>query len=153
MHMERCVNGCCWIHKRENYPAQVRWDFRHKYNRPKAGVFVHDPIEKRILLVQSRGMKWGPPKGTVEYTDDNIIDCALRELLEETGITMKTDDLVNDSVQLFQISRATYFYVMRSVCPVEPKDIDITGYTWIKTNCAKQLDLNSHCKQLLKKLE
>lgn len=42
-----------------------------------------------ILLVKNRqGEKWSFPKGHKEYFDKTPLDCALRELREETGIIL-----------------------------------------------------------------
>jgi 8-oxo-dGTP diphosphatase len=40
---------------------------------------------KKILLVKGKGGKWSLPKGHMEYKESDI-QCALRELYEETGI-------------------------------------------------------------------
>lgn len=141
-----CQNQCCVIHYR-SYSGSL--DFRHKYNRPKAGVFLHDDAHHRILVVQSRGMKWGPPKGTVELTDSTLEECALRELYEETGIRLSESLLTRP----IQINRATYYDVsVDHSDEISVRDCDISGYTWIRTSCIRELDLNSHCKQLLKSL-
>ena len=142
-----CQKGCCIIRKRTGY-VPVRTDFRYKYNKPKAGVFIHDDCQKRILLVQSRGQKWGPPKGTMETSDSSLEDCAIRELFEETGIGLDKSCFT----RTIQINRASYFDVSASVTPVLVRDRDITGYTWMHLDCVHEMDLNSHCKQLLRKV-
>ena len=53
-----------------------------------AGIVVYDSKTQRILLVQTRGYyKWGPPKGGIEI-DESPHDCAVRELHEETGLSL-----------------------------------------------------------------
>lgn len=143
--MKTCQNECCTIYYR-SYNGSL--DFRHKYNRPKAGVFLHDDVHHCILVVQSRGMKWGPPKGTVEVTDASLQECALRELREETGIQLSLSSLTKP----IQINRATYYDVPYEKSDVFVRDEDISGYAWMRTSCIRELDLNSHCKQLLKSL-
>jgi 8-oxo-dGTP pyrophosphatase MutT (NUDIX family) len=46
----------------------------------------------KILVVKNRkGSKWSFPKGHKEHYDKTSLDCALRELKEETGITLHRD--------------------------------------------------------------
>jgi len=134
---------------------------RKKYGRQKGGVFIYDPVTTRVLLVQSRWEKWGAPKGTREDEDATIERCALRELQEESGITLEEGDLGKS----FRIDRAHYFYVELPYADYGPTmgnflttvelDNDATGITWITKSCLETLiqknaiDLNSHCKKLL----
>lgn len=126
-----------------------------KYKRLKSGVLFHDTHSERVLLIQSCGQKWGPPKGTKETTDETIVDCAIREVLEETGLRVSKDELL--ASQSVTIDRATYFYVQRSVCDVGPTTTtanDATGWTWIRLPCLQELvkagkmDITSHCSKL-----
>ena len=77
-----CNRGCCCLVSRE-FKGGVKFYPRPK--REKAGICIYDPEKDKILLVQSRGMKWGAPKGALEESDCSILDCALRETREETG--------------------------------------------------------------------
>ncbi len=56
-----CENGCC------KYEMKIydRCVFTPR-NKQKAGVFIYDSIGGKILLDQSRGNLWGPPKGSCE---------------------------------------------------------------------------------------
>ena len=131
-----CNNGCCEIkikpYKQTNYMI--------KKNKKKAGVFIYDPNTKKILIVQSRGNLWGSPKGSLEYRESEV-ECAIREVLEETGITIK-EELLKKSVTICNLS--TYFYVEMNECFVEidiEKDDyknDATGIAWIKPECLKK---------------
>lgn len=51
--------------------------------------------ENRILLIKPKGIEsdnhWSIPKGYIEDTDANIIETALRETFEETGINIPID--------------------------------------------------------------
>lgn len=154
-HRKRCFKGCCTIFTKEKNPDEEEHDFRSKYKKLKSGVFFYNPHSRKVLLVQSRGQKWGPPKGTMETTDTTLEECAVREVLEETGLQLEVKQLQ----QWIKIGRATYFYI-----PIESYtydifgEVDVSGLTWISVDCLLTeikngfLELNSHCKKLLTKI-
>ena len=89
-----------------------------KRYRKKAGIFIYDPETKKVLLVQSRGRLWGPPKGTIK---DNELDkdCAIREVKEETGINI----LESNFLKIMRIkNNAIYYYVEMKECNVNIQD-------------------------------
>ena len=157
---KQCTNGCCHITIKPYTHIHTSYDFRHKFKNFKAGVFFCDPTTNKVLLVQSRGMKWGPPKGSIDNDDETIEECAIREVFEETGIIITKNDLVD--VNRTRIDRATYFYIERSA-PTDAihvpggHDNDASGITWINVDCLYKMielgevDLNSHGKKLVKK--
>ena len=154
-----CPDGCCTLNLKPYKHVHQNWDFRHKYKNFKAGVFFYDPKTQSVLLVQSRGMKWGPPKGSLEEVDNNSVeDCAIREVYEETGLRINKSMLCTK----YKIDRATYFYIeIDSDSNLDipfTVDNDASGITWINKDCLykmcmnDELDLNSHCKKLLGKI-
>ena len=152
-----CERKCCVI---ETSTKNV-----HLIHRPrrghcrKAGIFLYDPEEERVLLVQSRGLLWGPPKGTLEMElRETPLQCALREVKEETGLEIRVEDLK----RVTKIkNRATYYYSEIKSSPVhiqgENSENDADGITWIKLSCLQKhvedgsIVLNQHCRILLKK--
>jgi 8-oxo-dGTP pyrophosphatase MutT (NUDIX family) len=151
----RCKEGCCDIHIK-NYKFTPKY-----YDRKpcKAGVFIYDPSKDRVLLVQSRGHLFGPPKGTLKKGEE-IIDCAIREVKEETGIDINSEDLL----KFINIkNRSTYYYLEMDTCDIKVQtnvdefSNDANGITWIKIQCLKQaiLDgnivLNHYAKILIRK--
>ena len=145
-----CINNCCVIHQRPACNATSP-DYRWKYGRQKAGVILYTP--DTILLVQSHGKKWGPPKGTVEQ--ETVVECAARELAEETGILL--EDFEND--EQLNINKAVYFlHPSRVEYNISNIESDVTGITWIKLDCLKQmhklgvLELSHQCKRILDRL-
>jgi 8-oxo-dGTP pyrophosphatase MutT (NUDIX family) len=126
-----------------------------KFKRPKAGVFIYNPRTGKILIVQSYCQKWGPPKGSIEECDEESIrKCAIREVLEETGILLKESDLTT----FYVIDKTTYFYLeLDNPYNLTHLEFDITGITWIDPECllvlvnANEIDLNYHCKKCIAK--
>ena len=146
-----CNNGCC-SYEIKNY---YKTDFVPK-SKKKSGVFIFDKENNKVLLVQSRGNLWGCPKGSVE-PNESIKSCALREVLEETGIQLNDIDIsVNHQ---FIYGDSYYYYLEKAEIPVtlETPMIgnDATGIGWFNVSClidlvqTNQITINFHCKLLL----
>lgn len=53
-------------------------------------VITFDPKTQKILLVKNRDQDyWYPPGGGWDYDKENIVECAEREVYEETGLRVK----------------------------------------------------------------
>jgi len=154
-----CSNKCC-IYKIipytkklfNNYEKQV--DVKIK----KAGICIYDESSKKILLVQSRGQMWGCPKGSVKDME-NSLDCAIREVKEETGFdvdekSLKDSVIINSKVQY-------YFLEMKEDNTISVQnhivDNDANGIGWFNIECLHDLvkegliNINQHCRLLIKK--
>lgn len=153
-----CSNRCCSLLTKPYIHKKVHYNDYAKYKARKAGAFVYDPSTQRILLVQSRGDKWGAPKGSMESTDASIEDCAIREVREETGIELQRDHLQT----WYNTSKTIYYYIELPQQSVTMEtdgvvDNDATGITWIKLDCLVQMarenriNLNVACKKLVRK--
>lgn len=147
-----CPNGCCAI-TTTNRP--LRRQYYYTKNRTKAGALIYDPQTERILLIQSRHLKWGLPKGSAEEKDETIHATALREVQEETGITIPQELIM--SAPLHRVFRCSYYYIKLPLQPVkllETADNDSTGMTWIRPECLTQLvrngtmDVNAHFRKI-----
>jgi ADP-ribose pyrophosphatase YjhB (NUDIX family) len=151
----QCLDRCCEINLFTNITVSKK---KHKPRCRKAGVFIYDPKEDKVLLVRSRGHMWGPPKGTIEeLKNESMFDCAVREVKEETGLNINS----NTFSKLLRIrNKAFYYYAEHGVCNVQPldhEDNDVNGITWIKVKCLQtflknnQMVINQHCRILLEK--
>lgn len=152
MEIFTCPDNCCNL-KIKPYKETFE---KIRMNRNKAGVFIYDPLTDKVLLVQSRGNLWGPPKGTIEYQESEI-ECAIREVKEETGLIISKEVLGKKFVIY---NRATYFYIEMNECYVNiQNENDANGIGWIKTKCLEKciqtgnIKLTHHTRLLFKKLK
>ena len=143
-----CDKKCCKIYIQ--YYSNKRSYTKPFRNYRKAGVFIFDPKEDRVLLVQSRGHLFGPPKGSLNIGEIDI-DCAVREVKEETGIDVNP----NDFLRAINIkNNATYYYMEMGMCDNElylknqifngDSDNDANGITWIKMGCLENAILSGN---------
>jgi ADP-ribose pyrophosphatase YjhB (NUDIX family) len=152
-----CRTGCCQIQVAE-YKSNSSFYTRRKVPCVKAGVFIYDPEKEAVLLIQSRGLLWGCPKGSLEIEKDaSTLDCAIREVKEETGL-----DILGDKfTRIANIkNRAVYYYMEMKTCDVlvqSQEDNDANGITWIKISCLEEcindglIALNQHAIYVFKK--
>jgi len=129
-----CRKSCCNL-KIKQYIHTPRY-FNRTYR--KAGVFIYDPKEDKVLLVQSRGHLWGPPKGSLNK-DEEEIQCAIREVKEETGLEISSDNF-KKCIRIK--NKAVYYYLEMDSCDIKVqdsiKDNDANGITWIKIKCLEE---------------
>lgn len=77
----------------------VRKDYAHEDNMPKANsvkpaaaVAIID-MDRILMLKRMDNKKWTMPGGTLEL-NENLVDCAIREVKEETGLDVSVCDVV-----------------------------------------------------------
>lgn len=74
-----------------------------------ARVVTYDENAGKILLVKNKGMKfWYAPGGGWEYENENILECAKREVYEETGLHVDIKKMIY--VQEFHDSAESIFF-------------------------------------------
>ena len=147
----KCSQECCTV-KIKPYTTTNNdsFDDTQKINKKKAGVFIYDPQSDKVLLVQSRGNLWGPPKGGLQDNEKET-DCAIREVCEETGLIISASNFTG----FVNIRNAVYFYMEMPECEVTIQDHipgnDANAIVWIKPSCLKKLieqgniSLSKHC--------
>lgn len=80
-------------------------------NRPQsvAGI-LFSPDRKQVLLIQRRDVPvWVLPGGGIEPCESPE-ESVVREILEETGITVKVDRLVGDYLPINRLAKRTHLY-------------------------------------------
>lgn len=154
-YTRKCINGCCI----EQHRSVLSYTYK-RTNRKKAGVFIYDMTNKKVLLVKSKNNFWGAPKGAVN-PNETIIAGAIREVKEETGISFTKEQLKRYVI----LSKKIYFfYVDIPECEVQiqtnvtDEANDVCGICWYKIDCLqeavkqKKISLTTSCKQLLKRI-
>jgi len=148
----KCLDGCCTIDI-VSYSGVNKSKFTEK---KKAGVFLYDPDNDRVLIVQNKGNLWGIPKGTFEDGEDSL-DCAIREVEEETGIILERDKLEKCRNYVID-NRVTYYLFNMTYNKIKNPNNDVNGISWVKIECLKKLvkngniKLNYHAKIIFKRI-
>ncbi len=153
-----CLRGCCQL-KFFPYRPLSQPFIVVKRSRKKAGIFIIEPGGK-ILLVQSKGNLWGCPKGTMKSSETDL-ECAIREVKEETGISIDPEVLRASPRFNNYRTRATYFRMVLPHQAVEVQtqisDNDANGIGWIYPRCLqelaqqKALSINQHCRMVIER--
>ena len=160
MQKNTCVRGCC------NYMVLPYKHGYHTYNKNvnpeqklrKAGSFIYDKQKNKVLLVQSRGQMWGPPKGSIKENEE-VVDCAIREVKEETGLDIEEKNFLGSIIIK---TKAQYYFTDMSetdvVLQTHIEDNDANGIGWFDVDCMNSLindgliSINQHCRMLIKKV-
>lgn len=157
----QCPDKCCDI-----YMKEFRWlddseyvESEHLRTENRAGVFVYDSVSQKILLVQSSGHLWGPPKGGV-HVGESLASAAKRELYEEAGIDISIDALNRTTPSRLKTNTFIYFMNIRE----QQVDIektsdnvhnDVSGHMWISIPCLVKLTrqgkitITKQCRMLI----
>jgi 8-oxo-dGTP pyrophosphatase MutT (NUDIX family) len=112
-----------------------------------AGGVVHRPVDhhREILLVHRRVPRlWALPKGTPDR-GETIVETALREVREETGIAVEAEDPLGDISYFFvrdrtRFHKTVHFFLMRPVGGgIELHDHEFDEVRWFQIEEALQI--------------
>lgn len=106
----------------------------------------------RILLVRGRkGQLWSFPKGHRERSDKTALACALRELKEETGLSLKHDYIA------YKKYKAGEYYIFemsqeQRLFPLDTCEIDHADWFTYEEICElrKNIDVSLFCQHIEK---
>lgn len=74
----------------------------------KCGAIIFDINKTKILLVKNRECKkWGLPKGSSLFNEKKI-DCAIREVKEETGFDIEKHGIITNFIKVDKY----YYYIV-----------------------------------------
>lgn len=109
----------------------------------KAGAILL--CKNKVLLVQSRGNKWGFPKGTI-MPGETVLGCAKREVKEETSLDVDLTE--NDRLSRSFGHTVLYFKEIKNPS-VNMNNIikhgeDCSGIGWIRVYCLKKEVLSNN---------
>ena len=156
---ETCEKGCCSYQVTPYHQHNIPYYTTPHSKIKKAGCFVFDKQKNKILLVQSRGQMWGPPKGSMQ-DHETPLDCAIREVKEETGFDVEE---IMFSGSIIIKTKALYYFIDtdsdRLIVSLQNhvKDNDANGIGWFNIDCLDYfmkngLMINQHCCILIKKI-
>lgn len=148
--------GCQWT--KTNYTVH---DFkkgvfpRGGTPRKRAGVFLYNPKENKVLVVQVFSQFTGIPKGGQE-DGETTLQTALRELEEEAGIKLPALDEDNKIV----LDRTcTYYIVETDTClPAHLHKFDgndVSGVGWVHPECLCKIPgrTTSHLNKMVARMK
>ena len=134
--------GCTWTHTNYIVPSKKKGTVYTKSASPRkrAGVFLYNPTENKVLVVQVYNQFTGIPKGGREK-DETTQETALRELEEETGIKLEDLNLnkLNEDNKVVLDRNTTYYTIETDEClPTKLNKFDgndVTGVGWVHPQC------------------
>lgn len=121
-------------------------------SRKRAGVFLYNPKENKILIVQVFNKFIGIPKGGQEE-NETTSETALRELQEETGISL---DSLNENSKIIFNGNCTYYLVETSECFKTTlnkfDENDVSGVGWVHPKCISKIPgrITSHLDRMIR---
>jgi len=123
-----------------------------KSPRKRAGVCIYNPFENKILVVQVFNEFLGLPKGGQEE-GETTMQTALRELNEETGITLP---LLDENSKVIFDRTCTYYIIQTDICFTPSlnkfEGNDVSGVGWVHLDCISKINgkITSHLDRMVK---
>lgn len=106
--------------------------------------------ENRVLVVKGRHSgKWSFPKGHLE-SFENSLDCALRELTEETGVDLT--GVTPLACQKLSVGRYFIFELEQEVVPSIQDTREVEEAAWLPIECLRQMDCNVDVNRFLDRI-
>ena len=137
--------------RKQNFPSAF-----DSYKPPEQKVYgcICISCNNKILLVKGRkGQIWSFPKGHRESSDKTTLSCALRELKEETGISLKQDYIAHKKY------KAGEYYIFPvdeeyRTFPMDTNEVDDASWFSYEEICQlkKNIDVSLFCQHIQKKI-
>lgn len=93
----------------------------YKRTVPVCGAILLDPPMQKCLLVRGyqKGSGWGFPRGKMSHNETDE-DCAIREVIEETGYDISDKLVKNDFIKLNIGNQETKLFIIQNVEETTP---------------------------------
>jgi len=112
-------------------------------SHPRVGIGVLIFNEQKILLGKRKGSHgadtWSPPGGHLELRE-SFEDCAIREVQEETGLTISTPEFLAVTNDIFEDDSDKH-YVTVFLCAHFPEDQEVKNLEPEKTVAWEWIDV------------
>ena len=125
-----------------------------------AGIVVYYQRKEKIeyLLLHYESGHWDFPKGKIEKGESKQ-DAAIRELKEETGLSVKIQEDFEHTFEYFfkdksgeLYKKKVYFFVGKSKTKKIKLSFEHIGFKWLEYEAAKQQLTYKNAKKLLQKV-
>lgn len=115
------------------------------------GCICISPANKILLVKGRKGQMWSFPKGHRERYDKTTIDCALRELKEETGIALTKDYLITKKYKAGEYFIYAVPQEFRTF-PQDTREIEDASWFTFEEMCdlRKNIDVSLFCQHVEK---
>jgi ADP-ribose pyrophosphatase YjhB (NUDIX family) len=153
----KCITGCCILRfstKSSFFKKEWKRELKKTKNLKRQSAGIAIIAGDKLLITQSYNNFWGVPKGKKE--NETIFECASREVIEESGISIQPDILESCeelifkpnydkklTIHIFKHYMSSIEYIIAEMIRMNIKDGDLhkdsTGFGWIKIDCLKQL--------------
>lgn len=117
----------------------------HNRNRPTYGGIILSNDGQSVLLVQAYQSKmWSFPKGKLEESDQSYVECACREVYEETSLDITNLIDPSDFCEIVHQTKYTRLYWVRNVSMTKNKfeprlNSEIRNIKWFKIKHLERL--------------
>lgn len=136
---------------RNNFPSA--FDSYHPPDHKVYGCICISPNNKVLLVKGKKGQMWSFPKGHRERSDKNSLACALRELKEETGISLHKDYIA------YKKYKAGEYFIYSvpeeyRTFPQDTREIEDANWFTYEEICElkKNIDVSLFCQYIEKKI-
>jgi 8-oxo-dGTP pyrophosphatase MutT (NUDIX family) len=137
--------------RNQNFPSA--FDSYVPASQKVFGCICISPNNKILLVKGKAGQMWSFPKGHREKTDKTALACALRELKEETGISLKKDYIA------YKKYKAGEYYIYEvpeeyRTFPIDTQEIEQANWFTYEEICnlKKNIDVSLFCQHIEKKI-
>ena len=134
----------------ENLPKEKDPKFKSKCFGGIIRVRSNDSNNYEYAIIQGRATgKWSFPKGHSKR-GETPLDCAKREILEETGIP---NCLLSEPIQFMKLASSKYYlFELSKKVPFNPKDsFEVMETKWATLEEMKGLTLNAGIQQFIER--